>query len=265
MPQSRMVNNLIPIDENMTLESIMGNPTSQQMNQNDKLYEMLSESVRKLNREETNANTKKKVRAKAPKAPKAPKSQATALPNIAPAKAPIDKEMLIMKIQKYQASRRFGNYITKDLKITQSREQLNKCSVDKLNGILHRIRLNLNNRNMDAIMETMAVTCAKGYENVVSNFYDIEGFTDLLTQNPGFWDAFERWKIEREMPDIPPGIQLAYIIATTTLAAHTMNAGKSVKEAETTETRSDATEKNNTNNDIIIKDNDDIFEIGKKI
>ena len=167
-----------------------------------------------------------------------------------------------MKIQKYQASRRFGAYVTKELKVTKSREQLQKMSIDNLKSILHRIRLNLNNRNMDTIMESMAITCAKGYETTISNFYDIEGFTELLTANPGFWDAFERWKIERELPDIPPGIQLAYIIATTTLAAHTLNAHKSLK-SELTNSRSDVTEKKEKS-DINIVDAD-TFEVGKTI
>jgi hypothetical protein len=175
---------------------------------------------------------------------------------------PNNKESLIMKIQKYQSSRRFGPYITKELKITQSREQLTKLSIDRLENILHRIRINLNNRNMDSIMETMAITCAKGYETTVSNFYDIDGFTELLTANPGFWDAFERWKIEREMPEIPPGIQLAYIIATTTFAAHSLNASKVSIIKENTESKSSA--KSKPEEDLIIKD-DDNFEIGKKL
>ena len=166
-----------------------------------------------------------------------------------------------MKILKYQSSRRFGAYITKELKISQSREQLVKLSIERLNNILHRIRLNLNNRNMDSIFENMALTCAKGYETTVTQFgYDIEGFTDLLTSNPGFWDAFERWKIEKEMPDIPPGIQIGYIVATTTLAAHNLNVGKQI---EPSTSRSNATEKKPE--DIVIIDKDHTFEAGQTL
>ena len=173
--------------------------------------------------------------------------------------AKVDKESLIMRILKYQSSRRFGPYITKTLKITQSREQLSRYSIDRLQNTLHRIRLNLNNRNMDAIFENMAMTCAKGYETTVTHLgFDIEGFTGLLSQNPGFWDAFERWKIEREMPDIPPGIQLGYIIASTTLAAHSLNAGKTIQQ----DTRSDPTP-TNPDNDLIIEDND--LKLGQNI
>ena len=244
-------NALIPIDENMTLDSIM--ETNKISMNTDNLYETIQNLP-------GNQKGKKKKKAKAKATANLP-----AIPNQtqAPVKAAAtDKETLIMKILKYQSSRRFGKYITKELKISQSREQLAKLSVDRLKNILHRIRLNLNNRNMDAIFENMALTCAKGYETTVTQFgYDIEGFTDLLTANPGFWDAFERWKIEKEMPDIPPGIQIGYIVATTTLAAHSLNEGKSLKPSKQTESRSNATEKKD---DKVIVDND-TFEVGKSL
>ena len=258
MQQLNRGNTLIPIDENMTLQDIMGTDSNSNSNLG-KLYDQMADSIKNLN---VNEKKKKKSKAKA-------KANLPAVPITAqtPAKvqakaAANDKEAIIMKILKYQSSRRFGAYITKELKITQSRQQLLKLSIDRLNNILHRIRLNLNNRNLDAIFENMAITCAKGYETTITHFgFDIEGFTDLLTANPGFWDAFERWKIERELPDIPPGIQLGYIVATTTLAAHTLNTGKALKPSDKNESRSDANEKKQE--DVIILDKDEAFEVGK--
>ena len=258
MQQSNAANALIPIDENNNMEMIMGD---QMMTPNmGNLYEQLTQSIQSMNQKEETKPKKKRAKAKA---------KATALPAVpdtvqnpaVPAKAQVqnDKEVLIMKILKYQSSRRFGEYITKKLKITQSREQLLKLSVDKLNNILHRIRLNLNNRNMDAIFENVALTCAKGYETTITGIgYNIEGFTDLLVANPGFWDAFERWKIERELPDIPPGIQLGYIVASTTLAAHNLNAHNVV----TKESRSNPETKNK--DDTIVTDKEE-FTLGKNI
>ena len=262
MQQLNRGNALIPIDENMTLQEIMGTDSNSNNNLGN-LYDQMTESIQNL-------NVKEKKKKKKPKAKATAKANLPAIPNqatahtTAPATAHTnDKETLIMKILKYQSSRRFGAYITKELKITQSRQQLSKLSVERLNNILHRIRLNLNNRNLDAIFENMAVTCAKGYETTVTHFgFDIDGFTDLLTANPGFWDAFERWKIEREMPDIPPSIQLGYIVATTTLAAHSLNAGKSLKPTKQTESRSNAIEKKQE--DVVIVDND-TFEVGKSL
>ena len=133
------------------------------------------------------------------------------------------KEELIFKIQKYQNSSRFGDFITKDLKIDFSRDKLLKMKIEQLEAMLHRIRIHLNNRNMDAIIKNMVHTCAFGYERTLSPFYNIDGFTNLLCNNQEFWDAVERWKIENELPDIPPGIQISYIVMSTTLMAHELN------------------------------------------
>ena len=185
------------------------------------------------------------------------------------AAATIDKETLISRVQKYQSSRRFGNIINKELKINYSREQLVRMSNDKIENILKRIRLHLNNRNMDTMFEHLATTCAIGYEKTISPIYDITGFTDLLMANPSFHDALERWRIERQMPDIPPGMQIAYIVASTTLAAHSLNKSKyaNIKPSKnTTSTKPNISKTNKSinkdNDELIIKDD---LKIGKKI
>ena len=136
----------------------------------------------------------------------------------------IMKEDLISKILKYQQNKRFGTIINKELGFKYTRSQLTKFNIDNLETILHRIRTHLNTRNMDQVFEHMAKVTAKGYEDLVTGFgYNIEGFSDLLMQNPAFHDAFERWKIERKIPDVPPSFQLMYIIASTTYIAHMSN------------------------------------------
>ena len=136
----------------------------------------------------------------------------------------IEHEKLVNKILKYQGNKRFGTTIQKDLGIKHSRAQLSKMKNANLETILHRIRTHLNTRNMDQVFEHMAAVTAKGYEEVVTGFgYNIEGFSDLLMANPAFYDALERWKIERTIPDIPPSLQLGYIVASTTYLAHVKN------------------------------------------
>ena len=95
-------------------------------------------------------------------------------------KTKTDKEKLIMKIVKYQESKRFGDKIKKGLGIKYTRPQLLKCSVENLESILFRIRSFLNTINLDSVFEHMARHCAKGYEDLMCNFVDIEGFSDLL-------------------------------------------------------------------------------------
>lgn len=163
-----------------------------------------------------------------------------------------DKEKLILKILKYQSNKRFGERIKKDLSIKYTRTQLLKCSNENLESILFRIRNYLNTTNMDAVFEHMARYAAKGYEDLLSQFYDIEGFSDMLMQNPAFWDAFERWKIEKEMPNIPPSMQMFYIIASTTYITHLQNQMKTLKRIpqqqvkSATKSNSKQSEKNDT-------------------
>ena len=134
-----------------------------------------------------------------------------------------EKEDQIMKVLNYQNSARFGNQIRKELKFNFTREQLTKKTLEQIDNILYRIRNFLNNRGLAGIYEQMVRTTAVGYENLVSEFYDINGFSELLLNNPAFWDAFEMWKVERTLPDIPPSFQLMYIVASTTMVAHIKN------------------------------------------
>ena len=173
----------------------------------------------------------KKSRSKKPLPPPPPPiNPSTSKPVTQEANKSIVKEDLISKIIKYQTNRRFATIISKELGFKYTRAQLSKYNIDNLETILHRIRTHLNTRNMDQVFEHMAKVTAKGYEDVMTNFgYDITGFSDLLLSNPAFHDAFERWKIERQIPEIPPSFQLMYIVASTTYMAHIHNKSIHVK------------------------------------
>ena len=169
-----------------------------------------------------------------------------------------------MIILKYQQSKRFGPILKKDLKLNYTRDTLSRKKINQIEVILHRIRSFLNSRNLDAVFEHMASTCAIGYEKTVTPFYNIDGFSQILLQNPDFWDCLERWKIERELPNIPPHLQMLYIVASTTITAHEINKLKSPAVA--------------TQPDLVIVDKDDkkeketelekektVFQVGKSL
>ena len=162
-----------------------------------------------------------------------------------------------MKVIKYQESKRFGDKIKKGLGIKYKREQLLKCSVENLESILFRIRRFLNTINLDSVFEHMARHCAKGYEDLMCNFIDIEGFSDLLLSNPAFWDAFERYKIEQEMPEIPPSMQIIYIIASTTYIAHLQNRVKTLNRPQKFKQDIQQSKKPQHQQDLVIVDADD--------
>ena len=157
-----------------------------------------------------------------------------------------EKENLIMKVINYQSSPRFGAFIKKDLKFNYNRDQLAKKSLEQLEHLLYRIRNFLNVRQMNGMYEQMVRTTAVGYEDLVSTFYPCHGFSDMLLNNPSFWDAFERWKLERELPDIPPSFQIAYIVASTTVLAHMKNEYDQSKKSDYKPKQKDTNNNNNT-------------------
>lgn len=215
MPSS----NLFTTDSSKTLQNIMKNTTDSQPNQNPPAKNHNPPATKSL----PNQILKKL------KFDNNSKKHTNSSP-IHDTNTKIDKEKLILKILKYQSNKRFGPKIKKDLGLKYTRPQLLKCSFENLESILFRIRNYLNSQNMDAVFEHMATFTAKGYEDFISNLgYDIDGFSDMLLANPSFWDQLERYKIEKEVIDIPPSFQLMYIVATTTYIAHLQNTIKQNK------------------------------------
>ena len=212
MPSS----DLFTTDTTKTLSNIMKNPTDSQPIQN-KLINKTSKTMEKQIMKSLGSNSQ--------------------MSNSQPSTdlhTKIDKEKLIMKILKYQSNKRFGEKIKKDLGLKYTRQQLLKCSYENLESILFRIRNYLNTRNMDAIYEHIARFSSKGYEELITGLgYNIQGFSELLLTNTSFWDNLERYKVERDVIDIPPSMQMIYIVASTTYIAHIQNTMKQIKEQST--------------------------------
>ena len=209
----------IPLDTNQTLKGIMNN---QMMNSN--LPKTAKEKKQSLSDMLKNLPQNQKAATKRPTQRANQVNQVNQANQVNQVQAnQVNKENLIMRVIKYQTSKRFGPTLKKDLKINFTRDTLARKTPDQIELILHRIRTFLNSRNLDAVFEHMATTCAIGYEKTVSPFYNIDGFSHILLQNPDFWDCLERWKIERELPNIPPHLQMLYIVASTTITAHEFN------------------------------------------
>ena len=126
-------------------------------------------------------------------------------------------------IQKYQNSDLFGEYVKKTIGIKQSETQLQKLTETQLDEILYKIRTLLDNKNIDKIFDSMTKTFSVGFESVVTPFYNIDGFSDALLAQEEFHNCMERIKIESKLPNIPPTIQLGYIVTSTMLIQHQLN------------------------------------------
>ena len=142
--------------------------------------------------------------------------------NPPPTQEDIDKkQQLIFKIQKYQDSARFGNIVKNQLKFNQTYDELTDMPIENLDNMLARIRIHLDNKNLDKFYDSMLTSMCLTYEQLVSLVYDIDGFTDiLLDDNETFMNCWERFKIENNFPAVNPTTQMLFMIGQATIMAH---------------------------------------------
>ena len=133
------------------------------------------------------------------------------------------KQSIIMKIQKYLSSARFKDFLCSQLKINYTNSQLQSKNIEQLEDILNKIRVHLDSKNLDTFYNQLATSGAVMFEKSISSFYDVEGFAVNLTANPQFYDIYDRYKIEAELPSVPPSVQLFWLISQTAVLTHEKN------------------------------------------
>lgn len=134
-----------------------------------------------------------------------------------------ERQKIIWKIKKYLASKRFGTYLQKELGIKYSQTQLSKFQISTLQNILSRIRIAVDTKNSDNIYDKMMFSASLAFEKGISPVYDIDGFAVKLFENDEFLNAAEKVKIESELPNIPPSVQMMFIATQTAIVVHEMN------------------------------------------
>ena len=134
-----------------------------------------------------------------------------------------DREKLIWKIKKYFSSKRFSQYLQKEIGIHYTQAQLRKKTTPQLHNILNRVRVALDNMNVDNMIDGTLKTGCVFLEKTLDEIYNIDGFTDMLWENQQFLNALERTKIETDIPTIPPHIQLSVICLQTAIICHKLN------------------------------------------
>ena len=117
-----------------------------------------------------------------------------------------EREKIIWKVRRYLSSKKFGEYLTKELGIKYSQAQLRKLKLTSLRNLLHRIRIAVDMKNVDAIYDKMVFHGTFVVEKALSPIYNIDGFTENLHRNEEFQCGMEKLKIEAELPHIPPVI-----------------------------------------------------------
>jgi len=148
------------------------------------------------------------------------------------------RQALILKIQRYQNSERFGAFVKKELHINHSVAKLQQMTTEKLENLLIQIRLALDQRGIDHFFDVLATSGVVGLEKCVNPVYECSGFGQRLLANEQFWDCYERIKLEYTMPNIPPHLHMMMLIGTTMVLTHESN--KMIRAKEATETGAEA-------------------------
>ena len=104
-----------------------------------------------------------------------------------------------------------------------TRPVLESRSHKQLDNMLEKIRVNLNNKSMEKFYESVATSTAIISEQIITPFYDIEGFSDTLLKNDQFWDVYEKWRIEHTAPALSTEMQMLYIVTQTAFIQHELN------------------------------------------
>lgn len=134
-----------------------------------------------------------------------------------------EKQNMIHIIQKYQSSEIFGQYVRNELKVSYNEDTLNKKSNNQLNAILTKIRVKLDNKNLNKMYDSVLFGSTAMIETISKPIANVDGFNKMLMENQEFLNCWERFKCESVMPTIPSHIQMVFILGQTYFLAYAMN------------------------------------------
>lgn len=145
------------------------------------------------------------------------------IPQIEPLEIVEQKQNMIHIIQKYQSSEVFGKFVRTELKISYTEEALQKKTVEQLHTILTKIRVNLDNKNLSKMYDSVLFSSTMMLETISRPVVNVDGFNQLLKENEQFKNCWERFKCESVMPTIPAHLQMIFILGQTYFTAYAMN------------------------------------------
>ena len=164
------------------------------------------------------SNKKPQKQPKIKHKPKMPK-----IPQIEPMEVIEQKQNMIHIIQKYQSSEIFGKFVRSELKIAYTEEALQKKTVEQLHTILTKIRVNLDNKNLSKMYDSVLFSSTMMIETISRPIVNVDGFNQLLQENEQFKNCWERFKCESVMPTIPSHLQMLFILGQTYFTAYAIN------------------------------------------
>jgi hypothetical protein len=129
----------------------------------------------------------------------------------------VARRQLIMTIQKYYSSTRFGPYLHK----MELVEELGLLTIPEMTALLQDIKFTIQNKTTGEMIQRGVPQLICAAEPLVSEFYDIKGLSNVLIASESFKDLLEEVALESQaFSNTPASTRLFYEVAKTALFVH---------------------------------------------
>jgi len=135
----------------------------------------------------------------------------------------IARRKLMMQIQRYYGSSRFGKYLTK-MKLNDDLDQL---TIPEMQTLLGEIKFCIQNKTTSDMIQRGVPQLICAAEPMVSVFYDVKGLSNMLGASESFKDILEEVALECQVfSDTPASKRLMLEVMKTSVFVHEANAAR---------------------------------------
>lgn len=140
-----------------------------------------------------------------------------------------EHQKYLIKLQRYGASERFSEYLKK-MNFKLDIDHLKKLHVEELKEMLERVRITINSRDTNnminglvfsgtQIMETIAIN-----NEVIKKYVNLKGFSSMLQNDESFKDIIEQLNLEyNDISTLSPEKRLGFVLVMTAMKCHGIN------------------------------------------
>jgi hypothetical protein len=132
----------------------------------------------------------------------------------------VKRRQLIMTIQGYYRSPRFGTYLQKNGFV----EDLATVTLEEMIGLLDDIKVAIQNKNGSQMIQQGVPRFLCACEPMISQWYDVKGMTSRLVRSESFRDLLEEVALENQMfTNVSASRRMCYEIVTAAFYVHGEN------------------------------------------
>ena len=135
---------------------------------------------------------------------------------------------ILIKLSRYASSQRFADYL-RDAGFNLDQNRISKLSLQKLQDLLTRVQVSINARNSNSFVSNIIFAGINTVENIsiktkIKDYFDLEGYTDLLKDDPEFADLIHQLELEYfDITSISPEKRLVLLLVMNALKVSGIN------------------------------------------